>query len=55
MEKTKAHLSPKTNVSQSDNTSKEVKGKGKIVSESKIPSKGSETHSNKVEKEVIKK
>lgn len=54
MEKSKSHFSPNKNVLNSAKTSKDVKGKGKIDSETKNPSKRSETNSKEVEKKFVK-
>ena len=55
LEKTKPNFSPRTNLLKYVNTSKDVKGKGKVVSEPKISFKGSEANLKKEENKFMKK
>ena len=54
MQKTKYHFFPNTNASHSAKTSQDVKGKGKIVLEPKVPLKRSKTNPKIVEKKIVK-
>ena len=54
MEKSRSHNFPNKSVSHFAKTSKDVKGKGKMVSEPKIPIKKSETNSKRDDKKFVK-